>query len=331
MKEHEAALSALHTKTSKACLYVTETRTPQELIKTISNCIHVKEKFSVDDIPVCPGFIGVGTRGTKGEPVMICEHKLSLTTGYARSCIWIGNFVVVALQEMKEIQIFENANINIKFHAKTAVSSEPWSLARIDNVRFAICFPHNKTVQTMKIDNGLLRVLSTFSTNHDVWDITYNCTDDQLITLSRAGMIDIYKLNGKSVGTIPLNGDLFTAVRNSFTICYDSAAHALYISSQGLHKMVAVDMKGKVLFEYKHPKLQYPRRPDVDTDGNIYVPCYGGDTNSSMHELDKAGKLVREIRLSGAGFCVSFDLNRTKFVVCCDEHAEPYIQIYGFK
>jgi hypothetical protein len=51
----------------------------------------------------------------------------------------------------------------------------------------------------------------------------------------------------------------------------NDARDILFVSDQGNHSVIALDIKGYILFKYTHETIQNPRGLTCDNEGNIYV------------------------------------------------------------
>ncbi|XP_053388896.1 uncharacterized protein LOC123550714 [Mercenaria mercenaria] len=307
LKRHEDTLQNLRSDSSVKSFTLVDDISEQDLIKTIAFCSHLEELTSSVGIP---SSTKICDTNLTGEPVLISEMELKLPSGYARACVWVDNFVVVGFPEMKQLQLFDINKESLKYNKTVIVSSEPWSLNKLDDSRFAVCYPHEYAIELMKISKGTFEPVNTFSTDSAIYDISFNKLKRQIIGLSSSWTIDVFELDGTKSGSVPLTPEMYNVVKNAFGICFDTGTNVLYISSHGLHKVVAVKLDGTLVFEYSQQNLQYPWHPDIDVKGNIYIP-----SAEAMHHIDRNGKLLREIKLPGHGLCVSFDESKTKFIV----------------
>ncbi|XP_053380175.1 uncharacterized protein LOC128548766 [Mercenaria mercenaria] len=255
------------------------------------------------------------------EPALMYEGKTLLPTGSVHSCIWIDNNIVVAKQQSNQIHLFDVVDKTLKYNKTKTSSSEHWSAAKIDNSKFAICFPAIKTIEITKIVEGAFETEKIIETSNYICYVTFDKLSSEMICLSRSGAIDYYKLDGTMSRSLSLTPVMKKAVRNAYSICFDSDRQVLYISSHTLHKLLAVRLNGETVFEYSFPKLYYPWYIDIDRDGSIYLPFYrlheGMGAVGAVHQIGNTGKLIREIKLPGHGTSVCFDRARTKFVVSC--------------
>ncbi|XP_045194845.2 uncharacterized protein LOC123550481 [Mercenaria mercenaria] len=306
LKRHEDTLQNIRSDSSVKSLTLVDDVSEQDLMKTIASYFPLEELTSSAGVLSCTEICEVNLTG---EPVLITEVKLA--SDFARACVWIDNFVVVGLQEMKQLQLFDINQESLKYNKTINVSSEPWSLKKVDDSRFAVCYPRNNTIELMKISKGTFETVNTFKTDSDIWDISYNKLQHQIIGLSWT--INVFKLDGTKSCSVPLTPEMCNVVKKAYGICFDTGTNVLYISSFGLHKVVAVKLDGTVVFEYTQENLQYPLHPDMDAKGNIYIPGVGG-----IHQIDRNGKLLRKIKFPGNGRCVCFDNCKTKFIVSYD-------------
>ncbi|XP_045195076.2 E3 ubiquitin-protein ligase TRIM71-like [Mercenaria mercenaria] len=321
LKRHEDKLQNLRSDSSVKSITLIDDVSEQDLMKTIASCSHLEELTSSAGVPSSTEMCDITLTG---EPVLISEMKLTYSSSRERACVWVDNFVVIGLQEMKQLQLFDINKESLKYNKTENVSSQPWPLKKVDDSRFAVCYRQNNTIEIMKISKGTFETLNTFSTDTAVWDISYNKLQRQIIGFSRSGTIDVFQLDGTKSGSVPLRSEMCNVVKYAYGICFDTGTNLLYISSYGRHKVVAVKLDGTLVFEYTHQHLHYPWQPDIDAEGNIYIPCVGG-----IHQIDRNGKLLREIKFPGNGLCVCFDNSKTNFIV---SHNTPSgIRMYNLK
>ncbi|XP_053402619.1 uncharacterized protein LOC128557959 [Mercenaria mercenaria] len=321
LKRHEDTLQNLRKDSSVKSLTLVDDISEQDLMKTIASCSRIEELTSIAGIPASTEICKVTLTG---EPVLISKMKLTVSSGHARACLWIDNFVVVGLQEMKQLQLFDINKESLKYNKTENLSSQPWSLKKVDDSRFAVCYPRSNAIELMKINKGTFETVNTFKTDSAIYDISYNKLQRQIIGLSRSGTIDVFELDGTKTGSVPLASEMCKVVKKAYGICFDTGTNVLYISSHGLNKVVAVKLDGTLVFEYSYQNLMYPWHPDIDAKGNIYIPHFVG-----IHQLDRNGKLLREIKFPGCGHCVRFDNSKTKFIV---SHYSPRgIRMYNLK
>jgi hypothetical protein len=70
----------------------------------------------------------------------------------------------------------------------------------------------------------------------------------------------------------------------------NNAQDILFLSDQGNHSVIALDVKGYILFKYTHETIQNPRGLTCDDEGNIYVAS--GD---KLLQIDQHGTKSRVI------------------------------------
>jgi hypothetical protein len=155
--------------------------------------------------------------------------------------------------------------------------------------------------------------------------VSFDKNQSKIIALSRSGFIDILHLDGTKSDSVPMTTETSAAAKNSYAICFDPDKSLLHLSSNGLHKLLSMTLDGTVVFEFRREGLRSPWHPDIDVNGNVFVPFfYGG-----ILQIDRQGTLLREIKCKGNPYCISCDSNRTKFVVT---HCSPHgIQLYTLK
>jgi hypothetical protein len=253
------------------------------------------------------------------------EINITISSGFARTCAWIGNHVIVGLQEMKQLSLYDVNNETLEYKTSMSTSSQPWSVKRVDGLKFAVCYPYNKTIDIMEIKNKMFQLNRTFKTERDVWDVSFNKNQSKIIALSRSGFIDILHLDGTKSGSVPMTTETSAVAKNSYAICFYADNSLLHLSCYGLNKLLSMRLDGTVVFEFRREDLKYPWHPDIDVNGNVFVPfCYGG-----LLQTDRQGQLLKEIKCKGNPFCISFDGSRTKFVVT---HYSPHgIQLYTLR
>ncbi|XP_053380176.1 uncharacterized protein LOC123556743 [Mercenaria mercenaria] len=315
LRRHEEMLQELRRGSSVRNINMVEGITNQDLAKTIASCFHIEENATQSREPT---YAAKNTELKNLEPVLEYEEKIWLSKCNACSCIWIDTYLVVVLHEIKQIQLFLVEDEAIRHKTTRKTSSQPWAVAEIDNLRFAVCFPNAKTIEIMKVIEGSIMTLDMLNTDKDIWDIAFDKSRSEMISLSRSGQIDIYKLDGTKSRSLSLPTGMSAALKNAYSICFDSERDVLYISSHALHKLLAIRLSGSIVFEYSSPKVRYSWHPDLDRDGNIYLPFHSLDGGmGAVHQIDSSGQLIREIKLPGHGLCVCFDRTKTKFLVSC--------------
>ncbi|XP_045203421.2 uncharacterized protein LOC123556599 [Mercenaria mercenaria] len=317
LTKHEEMLQKLQKESSVKNFNLVENIKEQDLVNSITSCFHIEEKAysELKDL----------------EPALVYEVKTLLSTGNSHSCIWIDNYLVVAKQNSNQIHLFDVVDKAIKYNKTKTSSSNHWSAAKIDNSKFVLCFPQTKTIEIMKIIEGVFKTEKSIETCNDIWDVTFDKLSSEMICLSRSGAIDCYKLDGTKSRSLSLTPVVMGAVKNAYSICVDSDRQVLYISSHTLNKLLAVKLDGATVFEYNSPKLTAPWYLDLDRDGIIYLPFWYLDGGKgAVHQIDDTGKLIREIKLPGHGASVCFDRTGTKFVISCSA-SEYLVLMYDFK
>lgn len=317
----EEQMQRLARESSVMNVNVVENVSEGDLAKTIASCFHTEEKSCY------------GASFQNKDPVVVCERKLSVSRGSARACLWIENNIVITLQENKQIQLYHVDNEKIQFKNSKNTTSEPWSVTEVDNSKFAVCYPRDNNIEIMGIFEGCIQTTQKLRTDIDIWDVSFDKTNSEIIGLSRAGKVNIYKLDGTLVRSLPFSRGIIDALSFAYSICFDVHTRILYISSHGLHKVLAVELNGMGVFEYSGLKLEYPWYSDLDSDGNLWVPFYNyGQGNGVIHQVDRSGTLIREIKISGNGFCILFDKKKKRFLVLFSKDSgEHILQVCDWK
>ncbi|XP_060552736.1 uncharacterized protein LOC132714021 [Ruditapes philippinarum] len=322
LKEYEDVFQDLRGGASKSSLVLETDISEEKLTKSIESCIRLVEVKNETEIPQIHGMPKLKLTG---KIELKNEINITISSGYARTCAWIGNHVIVGLQEMNQLRLYDVKNETLEYKTSRSTSSEPWSVKRVDGLKFAVCYPNNNTIDIMEIKNEMFQLNRTFKTERDIWDVSFDKNQSKIIALSRSGFIDILNLDGTMSNTVPLTTETSAAAKNSHAICFDANNSLLHLSCHGLHKLLTMKLDGTVVFGFRRKGLIFPWHPDIDVNGNVFVPFLNG----GIFQIDRQGKLLKEIKCKDNPYCISFDGSRTKFVVT---HCSPHsIQLYTLK
>lgn len=249
----------------------------------------------------------------------------------ARSCAWVGDFIVVAVQG-------PNCLLCVDLTKNQVIStyqcdSSPLSVRTVRENKVAVCLPDVGQVLTLTVNEGVLNIAKTLRVTPQTTDFLPDTKQSRWIyQVPEEETVSVCNSSGNVISQFELSTICHEADKNVHYIDFDPETQVLYVSCFDSKKLVAFDItEGNVVFEYKHQNLQYPCYPTVDAEGNIYIPSTG-NTAHSIHQINRQGKYIRQI-LEGEimlPWCMRFHKDMNKFAVT-DNSRDAQLKIYELK
>ena len=168
--------------------------------------------------------------------------------------------------------------------------NNPWDVKRIDDSTVAVTVPAEEKVYVVSYAAQCLEIVTSFPTYAECWGIT-PINDQFVVTCdpwSKTPSLKVFTDTGKQTAFFQKDSKGEMLFRCAQHIASNSLDNVLYISRQ--HMLLAVTMTGKVVFRYRHEKLEYPTGVAVDNQGYLYV-C--GKDSHNVHQLTKNGEFLR--------------------------------------
>ncbi|KAH3802795.1 uncharacterized protein LOC127837259 [Dreissena polymorpha] len=274
---------------------------------------------------------------TERIPKLQCTKDLSIIPLFdkenhpnPRSCIWIDKYIVISLHEGNALLVTEeDSDLLI---SKFNCDSIPWSVSKTGSADMVITLPNAGKIAIAQLRYGNVHVVTELKTRVPYHYVFRNAPINQYVCLSRTnGQIDILNNDGTLLREVILNSDIQKCARSCLSLCnFNDYNRMLIISDGKSDKLVALDLNGKTIFEYKHPDLYFPGHVAVDPDGTVYVTS----DRHYLHQINPNGNYIRYFMKkndmdSPCGIC--FNSTFDKFAITGGgSRRKPYLHLYTF-
>lgn len=196
----------------------------------------------------------------------------------------------VAIVDMKncKLKVFDT-----KFSQACTVqlSSEPRGVATISPQEVAVSLPDESKIQFISTGKKLQTTRSIL-TSLPCYGIT--CHNQAIVLLCDDGFstkaIQVIDLDGHVLKTLNINKPGKVLLQNPWNITMSVDGQQICVTDKG--RLVNIDIKGSVLFEYTDTNLDNARGLTVDDSGRFYV-C--GTSSNNVHQVSADGKQINVI------------------------------------
>ena len=187
------------------------------------------------------------------------------------------------------LKLFDKNHILV---SRLDFESNPWDVKRLDDSKVVTTVPSEERVYIISYNNQCLQMVTSFPTEGECWGIT-PIGDKFVVTCdpwSKTPCLKVFTQTGKQTAFFQKDSHGDMLFRCAQHITANSLDNILYVSDSRQHTLLAITMKGTIVFRYRHEKLEHPTGVAIDNQGNLYV-C-GKDSNN-VHQISKHGKFLR--------------------------------------
>ncbi|XP_053390749.1 uncharacterized protein LOC128553599 [Mercenaria mercenaria] len=321
--QKEDSVRTLQTRSSNKTVEVIEKMPVKELLDQLYNCMCADEVVENLYLPQCPGPTGLNKR----QPVLIKEIDVGHGQSFPRFCIWIGKYIVIALEDEMLLKSFDSetgdciATYNCPHKAREMAALEGSMLA-------VFC----RNPEILKLSKTHFQHINTINSKSHFGGIAYNRAERQLyVSQYGRGTLEKFYLDGSGAGLMNPCYSAQEALRESTNIAFDSINKVLYISYLSSNNIYAVDSNGTILFTYRHRNLYGTKSVSTDCNSNIYIVSR---SRNCIQQVDKNGVFIRDIITESNGniknpYGISLNDQNTRLAVTCK--GEKQLKIYSFE
>lgn len=156
----------------------------------------------------------------------------------------------------------------------------------------------------MKFDSSSLEIIDTVPVGCNCYGVAMSGNTTVIGTISSVDVfVDGFDATKRKT--------LLTGLCKTYDVAIDNENNVI-CSSYTQHIVKKLDLRGNVLFTYRHKELQTPYGLTVDIKGNIFVNGY---TSNNIHILSKDGKLLRIVEGVTDPKCIELQNNTNTFFV----------------
>ncbi|XP_045194932.2 uncharacterized protein LOC123550565 [Mercenaria mercenaria] len=250
-------------------------------------------------------------------------HQYRFNNEHVNGCIWLDNFLVVAMRDKTDILILVSEKPDL---IQTNVQHEKKSIfAKVDDRRIAVVTgeEYYSCLQLYQLDptRRALERTNKISVKRHIIGLAYDADIQSLVVLSDTGLVEFLTLDGKQLESFQLsNMDrvLKSAGYRKHYIVFKSDSKILYVTDGST--LIATTMEGCTVFEYKLTEsLVGP--PTQDAEGNIYLPM-SAERQSMIKLISPKGKIIHTLQVCTCSvkfMTVCFNTKMDKFALLCDE------------
>ncbi|KAH3802845.1 hypothetical protein DPMN_156536 [Dreissena polymorpha] len=273
---------------------------------------------------------------TERIPQLQCFKDLSIIPMFdnekrpnACSCIWIDKYIVISLREVNALLVIEEDSDFVL--SKFNCDDMPWSVSKTGPMDMVIALPYAWTIAFAQLRYGNVHVITKVKTRIPYHDVTKNAALNQYICMSYSnGQIDILNNDGTLLREISLSSEIKECALSVLCSCNFNVHNRVLIISSYLKKtLMALNLNGEKVFEYKHQFLAGGRQIAIDPCGNVYALSY----LFSIHQISPCGQHIRSLRFGNeiiVPFGICFNNTFDKIAISGNEFANPYLQVYKY-
>ncbi|KAH3802763.1 hypothetical protein DPMN_156446 [Dreissena polymorpha] len=333
----KSTVGELEKSRSKSCFKCVEDTFVDSLL------IEVKNSLQIEDFTCDVSETGSDTGNnhykqyTKRIPKLQCTEELckiplfdKKKRPYPCSCIWIDKYIVISLREVNALLVIEEDSdfVLSKFNCDV----EPWSVTKTGPMDMVITLPNACKIAFAQLRYGNVHMITNLKTRIPYFEVTRNASLNQYICMSNtSGQIDILNNDGTLLREINISSEIKECAQSRFSLCNFDAHNRVLIISNGLKKtLMALNLNGEKVFEYKHQDLAGARQIAIDPCGNMYVISYC----LSIHQISPSGQCIRSLPFGNEikyPFGICFNNTFDKIAMSGkDESFSPYLRVYKF-
>ncbi|KAH3802770.1 hypothetical protein DPMN_156453 [Dreissena polymorpha] len=271
---------------------------------------------------------------TKRIPKLQCTKDLSIIPMFDKkkrpvpwSCIWIDKYIVISLHNTDALLVIEEDSDFVI--SKFICDVTPWSVSKTGPTDMVITLPTAGKIAFAQLRHGNVHVITELKTRVPYDDVTRNVPLNQYIGMSNSkGQIDILNNDGTLLREINISSDIKECALSILSCCTFNAHNSVFIISNGLKKtLMAFNLNGEKVFEYKHQDLLGIHQIAVDPCGNVYAPSY----LLSIHQISPSGHYIRTLPLGTETEYQNICFNNTfDKIALSGGHESVNLRIYTF-
>ncbi|KAH3803077.1 hypothetical protein DPMN_156777 [Dreissena polymorpha] len=334
----KSAVCELEKSRSKSCFKCVEDTSFDSLL------IEVKNSLRIENLTCDVSETGSDTDNSQYKPYTErilqrqCTKDLSTiplffdkeTRPDPGSCIWIDKYIVIALHKVNALLVIEEDSdfVLSKFNCDVT----PWSVSKTGPTDMVISLPLASKISFAQLRYGNVHVITELRTRIPYYDVTRNATLNQYICMSNTKrQIDILNNNGTLLREISLSSEIKECALSSFSFCNFNLHNLVIIISNFVKKtLMALNLNGEKVFEYKHQDLLGVHKIAFDPCGNVYAPtCL-----LRIHQISPSGQYIRSLPLgteTELPFGICFNNTFDKIAVSGGHVSlNPYLRVYKF-
>ncbi|KAH3802850.1 hypothetical protein DPMN_156543 [Dreissena polymorpha] len=246
-----------------------------------------------------------------------------------RACVWIDKYIVIYLRVDNVLLVIEEDSDFVLSKFKCPSSS--WSVSKTGPTDMVISMPCVRKISFAQLRYGNVHVVTELKTKAQYHYVTKNMSLNQYICFSKdIGQIDLLNNDGTLLREISLSSDLKECVTSLNTYCSFNAHNLMLVISQTTSdKLMALNMNGEKVFEYKHPDLRWPGQLAVDPSGNLYVTSF----DRNIHQISPSGQHIRSLsfkneNVTPIGIC--FNSTFDKIALLDKRDSDRYLKVYTY-
>ncbi|XP_052220147.1 uncharacterized protein LOC127837260 isoform X2 [Dreissena polymorpha] len=245
------------------------------------------------------------------------------------SCTWIDKYIVIYLRPDNVLLVIEENSDFVL--SKFKCHSSSWSVSRTGPTDMVISMPHAHKIAFAQLRYGNIHVLTELKTKAPYHYVTKNMSLNQYICITKdIGQIDLLNNDGTLLRDISLSLDLKECATSLHTFCSFNAYYLMLVFSQGKSdKLVALNLNGENIFEYKHPDLRSTGQLAVDPMGNMYVRSF----NRKVHQISPSGQYIRSLSFKNeSDYPIGICFNSTFDQIALIDYrgGNQYLRVYTF-
>ncbi|KAH3722356.1 hypothetical protein DPMN_065314, partial [Dreissena polymorpha] len=190
------------------------------------------------------------------------------------SCIWIDEYIVIYPCGIDVLLVIKEDSDCVLSKFKFYSSTE--SVSKTGPRDMVICMPYQSKIAFAQLRYGNVHVVAELKTRVPYDHVTRNAPLNQYICMSNSkGQIDILNNDGTLLREINISSDIKECALSTLSWCHFNSHNLVLIISNCLTKtLMALNLNGEKVFEYKHQDLAGARQIAVDPSGNVYVTSY---------------------------------------------------------
>ncbi|KAL3864955.1 hypothetical protein ACJMK2_006596 [Sinanodonta woodiana] len=286
------------TKNVKKLAYIKEVPQPSKLPSFLSQSKEVR----------------YAKRQVKDLDRVFCKHPDDESNCCISGCCYLADGKIVLADWNNRCVKLLDKFFNVV--SRLVLPQSPWNVAKIDDEKVAVTVPGEKSVYVLTYIKNL-KTFGSFETRCECWGITF-VEHKFVITcdpLSEIPSLKFFSLDGNEIKSIK-NEKKGTPLFKCPSHVITNTIHTLiFVSDCGTNLVTCLNLEGKVKFQFRHEKLDYPTGMTTDCQANVYI-C--GKNSHNIHVITEEGVFLRILLSENDGLhgprSISFETNGENFI-----------------